>query len=65
MPRLRATEVFQRAIARGEVRQDIPVSASVQFLGSLVAMRVITGEELPGLEDLDDLVDLVLHGISA
>jgi len=61
----RATEIFERAITRGEVRPDIPISATVQFLGSLVAMRVIAGEELPGLEHLDDLVEFVLHGISA
>lgn len=58
-----ATEVFERAIARGEVRPGIPVRAAVEFLGGLVAMRVITGEEMPGLDDLDGLVDLVLCGI--
>jgi hypothetical protein len=60
-----ATEVFERAIARGEVRHDIPVRAAVEFLGGLVATRIITGEEMPTLDDLDDLVDLVLHGVSA
>jgi AcrR family transcriptional regulator len=59
-----ATEVFERAIERGEVRPDIPVRAAVEFLGGLVAMRVITGADMPTLDDLDDLVDLVLHGIS-
>ncbi len=60
-----ATEVFQRAIERGEVRPDIPVRAAVEFLGGLVATRVITAEEMPRLAELDDLVDLVLHGICA
>ncbi len=60
-----AAEVFERAIARGEVRHDTPVKSAVQFLGALVAMRVITDEDVPGLDDLDDLVDFVLHGISA
>jgi len=60
-----ATEVFQRAIARGEVRPGIPVRAAVEFLGGLVAMRVITGEDMPGLEQVDDLVDFVLNGINA
>jgi AcrR family transcriptional regulator len=60
-----ATEVFQRAIARGEVRPGIPVRAAVEFLGGLVAMRVITGEDMPALDEVDDLVDLVLNGISA
>jgi AcrR family transcriptional regulator len=60
-----ATEIFERAIARGEVRDDIPMGPAVQFLGSLVAMRAITGQEMPAVGDLDELVDLVLHGIAA
>jgi AcrR family transcriptional regulator len=60
-----ATEVFERAIARGEVRADIAVRPAVQFLGSIVAMRVITGQEMPALEEIDDLVELVLNGIAA
>src|SRR6478735_12796414 len=60
-----ATEVFERAIERGEVRPDIPVRAAVEFLGGLIATRVITGADMPTVDDLDDLVDLVLHGISA
>ena len=60
-----ATAVFHRAIARGEVRRDIPIKASVQFLGSLVAIRAITGQDMPGLEEIDELVDLVLRGIRA
>ena len=60
-----ATEVFERAIARGEVRRNTPVRTSVQFLGALVAMRAITGQEMPGADDVDELVDFVLHGISA
>lgn len=60
-----ATAVFERAIARGEVRADTPVRTSVQFLGALVATRVISGQEMPGLEEIDELVEFVLHGISA
>ena len=64
-PRQRRAEVFERAIDRGEVRADIPMSAAVQFLGGMIAMRAITGQDMPGLEELDELVDFVLHGISA
>ncbi len=59
-----AAEVFERAIARGEVRPDVHMDGAVQFLGSLVAMRAITGQAMPGLDELDDLVELLLHGIS-
>ena len=47
------------------MRSDIPVVAAVQFLGSLVAVRAITDQDLPALDELDELVDFVLHGISA
>jgi AcrR family transcriptional regulator len=60
-----AALVFERAIERGELRGDIPVRSAVDFLGGLVAIRVITGEHLPGLDELDGLVDFVLHGVSA
>ncbi|MET0838768.1 MAG: TetR/AcrR family transcriptional regulator [Marmoricola sp.] len=60
-----ATAIFERAIARGEVRRDTPVRTSVQFLGALVAMRAITGQEMPGLGEIDELVDFVLNGIGA
>jgi AcrR family transcriptional regulator len=56
--------VYQRAIARGEVRDDIPMDVVVQLLGGLVTMRAITGGEMPRVEQLDQLVDFVLRGIA-
>ncbi len=43
----------------------MPMAAVVQFLGGLVAMRAITGQGMPALDELDELVELVLNGISA
>ncbi len=60
-----ACAVFERAIARGEVRADIPMRVVVQLLGSLVAARAISGQPMPGIEELEELVDFVLHGVSA
>jgi AcrR family transcriptional regulator len=60
-----AVAVFERAIARGEVRPDIHMDAAVQFLGSIVAMRAITGQDQPGLDELDGLLELLLRGILA
>ena len=57
--------IFERAIARGEVRSDVHVTAAVQFIGSLVAARAITNQDPPALDELDGLVEFVLHGISA
>ncbi|MEO7351652.1 MAG: TetR/AcrR family transcriptional regulator [Marmoricola sp.] len=58
-----AVAVFERAIARGEVRADIPMSTLVQFIGGLIAMRAIIEQEMPSMDELDGLVDFVMHGI--
>ena len=62
---LTARTVYERAIERGEVRADIPVDATVQIIGGLVVMRAITRQDMPTIDEVDALVDLVLHGITA
>jgi AcrR family transcriptional regulator len=57
--------MFERAIARGEVRPDVHMAAAVQFLGSMVTMRAVSGHDMPAPEELDQHVDFVLRGISA
>ena len=59
-----AVPVFERAISRGEVRADTPMSAAVQLLGAVVCMRAITGQEMPTVDEVDQMVDFVLNGIS-
>ncbi len=56
--------VFDRALERGEIRDDVPVSAVIHLVGSLVAMRAITGQPMPAVDEADRLVDLVLEGIT-
>ena len=58
-------ETFQRAIARGEVRADVDVDAAVQWLGGVLAVRVITHRPMPTTADVDSLVDFTLKGVSA
>jgi AcrR family transcriptional regulator len=53
---------FLRAIERGEVRADLDVDSAVQWLGGLLALRVITGRPVPSLDDVDALVDFTLRG---
>jgi AcrR family transcriptional regulator len=60
-----ASVVFERAIARGEVRPDIPVGTVIHLVGSMVAVRVITGQEMPTMDQLDELGEFALRGISA
>jgi AcrR family transcriptional regulator len=59
-----AFPIFERAISRGEVRSDIPISAAVQLLGAIVCMRAITGQQMPSVDEVDSMVDFVLNGIS-
>lgn len=59
-----AVEVFERAIARGEARADMPMKAAVQLIAGILSNRAISGEEMPGLEEIDQLVDFVLNGVA-
>jgi AcrR family transcriptional regulator len=54
---------FARAIERGDVRPDVDVDSAVQWLGGLLAARVITGRRLPSVEDTDALVRFTLDGV--
>jgi AcrR family transcriptional regulator len=60
-----AVAVMQRAIARGELRADADLEWATQWLGGLLAMRMVTGRPLPGPEDADALVEVTLRGIGA
>ena len=60
-----AQAVFDRGRARGEVRDGADVEAAGQFLGSLVMSRAVSGLPMPGLDEVDDLVDFVLRGIGS
>lgn len=57
--------ILQRGIDRGEVRPDINVDLALQWLSGLLASRVISGRPLPGVDEVDDYVAWVLHGIGA
>ena len=62
---LEARRSLERAIERGEVRKDADIDTAVQYLGGIIIARVILGRPLPQLEDVDDLVEFTLRGISA
>ena len=57
-----ARMMFQRAIARGEVRSNANVSAAVQIMSGILAVRTISQTSLPEPSELDSLVDLVIRG---
>ncbi|HEX6515937.1 MAG TPA: TetR/AcrR family transcriptional regulator [Nocardioidaceae bacterium] len=56
--------ILQRGIERGEVRPDINVDLTMEWLSGLLSARVISGRPLPTLDELDSYVEWVLHGIS-
>jgi AcrR family transcriptional regulator len=60
-----AAAVMERAIERGELRPDTDLAWATQWLGGLLAMRLITGRPMPAPEEADGLVDQVLNGIGA
>jgi AcrR family transcriptional regulator len=60
-----ARMMFKRAIARGEVRIDANVTAAVQFMSGILAVRTISETSLPEPSELDSLVDLVIRGCRA
>ena len=62
---LEARRSLERAIERGEVRKDADIDTAVQYLGGIIIARVVLGRPLPQLEDVDDLVEFTLRGISA
>lgn len=60
-----AAIVFERAIARGEAREDLPMSPAIQLLSGMIATKAITGQKMPALDEIEDLVEFVMRGISA
>jgi len=60
-----ACRMYERAIERGEVRDDIDLLATVQWLGGLLAARAITDRPMPTVDDVDMLVEFTLRGIRA
>lgn len=60
-----ARRTIERGIERGEVRPDADIETAVQYLTGIVTARVILGQPLPQLEEIDGLVEFTLRGIRA
>lgn len=60
-----AAAVFERARHRGEVRDGVPLDVAVQLLAGIVTMRAVTGQDMPQPDEVDQLVELVLRGITS
>ena len=56
--------MFERAEARGEISPGQNLRWAVEWIGGILASATIGGHPLPGLEEVEELVDFVLHGVS-
>lgn len=60
-----ARTIFERGIARGELRPDFRIDLAVSQFGGLVVLYAVTGQRMPTVDEADDLIDLLLNGIRA
>lgn len=60
-----AREMFERAIARGELRADMRVDFAVAWFSGLLVLNSAIDKPQPGLDEVDDMVDFVIRGCTA
>lgn len=58
-----ANECFDRAVARGEMRADADRGMVFDQLPGLMVLRALLDEPLPGLADVDALVEVTIRGV--
>jgi AcrR family transcriptional regulator len=60
----RGRALLRRGIDRGEVRPDVNMDLAVQWLSGMLSGLAISGRPMPGLDQLDDYVEWVMHGLA-
>ena len=60
-----ARAIFERGVARGELRSDIRIDLAVSTFGGLLALNAVVGGPVPDVGDVEDLVNLMMNGIAA
>lgn len=56
--------ILGRAIERDEVRPDIHVDLSLQWLSGFLTVRLISGRPMPAMDEVPAIVDWVLYGLT-
>lgn len=56
--------ILEQAVLRGEVRADADLDIAVQLLTGLLVLRAVTGQPSPGPDRAEEMVRLMLRGIS-
>ena len=60
-----ARKMFERAVARGELRKDVRIDFAVGWFSSMLVMNSITEKAQPTAADVDDMIDFLLRGCGA
>ena len=58
-----ARAIFERGVARGELRDDFRVDLAISTFGGLVVLGAVIGRATPQVTDVEGLLDLILNGI--
>jgi AcrR family transcriptional regulator len=62
---IHSKEAFERAIARGEVRPDARIDYALNWIGGIMASRIISDCPMPTLDEVDDMLRFLLRGVTA
>lgn len=60
-----ARAMFERGIARGELRADMRIDFAVSWISGLLVLNAAIDKAQPGVEEVDDMVDFLLRGCQA
>jgi AcrR family transcriptional regulator len=58
-----AREMFERAIARGELRPDFRMDLAINWFAGLLVLYAVIDRPVPDPAQADDLIDFLLEGI--
>ncbi len=60
-----ARGMFERAIARGELRPNIRIDFAVSWFSSLLVLNAIADKPQPTADEVGDMIDFLMNGIKA
>ena len=60
-----ANVMFERGIARGELRPDTRVDFAVAWISGLIVLNAVVDKPQPTLAEVDQMIEFVLRGIQA
>jgi len=60
-----AREMFERGIARGELRADFRIDFAVSWFGALLVLNSVADKPQPAIGEVDEMIDFLMNGIKA